>query len=118
MAKNKDLGSCGRIRMYAEMNHDRQPASWQVWVEFIKDGKEIGTSSGNCAIETGCMECDNGKEYKLSRKEMEYLDRAMDENEGIIPTDQEPKNTLTAKNIGYVVIDNGKPMREAFPGLL
>ena len=83
MARTKDLGNVGRLHVYADINHDRETPSMQVWVEFMRDGSVFGTASGNCAVETGEIECDNGKAYRLSASEMMKLEAIMEQNEGV-----------------------------------
>lgn len=83
MARTKDLGTIGRLHVYSDINHDRETPSTQVWVEFMKDGKVFGTASGNCAVETGEIECDNGKAYRLSASEMMKLEEIMEQHEGV-----------------------------------
>jgi hypothetical protein len=82
MARDTDHGTVGRLHLYSDMNTDREPASKQVWAELMKDGRVIGTASGNCASETGEIEADNGKAYKLTRNEFAHLERVMDAHEG------------------------------------
>lgn len=83
MARTTDLGTIGRLHVYSDINHDRKTPSTQVWVEFMKDGKVFGTASGNCAVETGEIECDNGKAYRLSASEMAKLEAIMEQHEGV-----------------------------------
>lgn len=83
MARTKDLGTIGRLHVYADINHDRETPSTQVWVEFMKDGNVIGTASGNCAVETGEIECDNSRSYRLTAREMARLEEIMEQHEGV-----------------------------------
>lgn len=83
MARTQDIGIIGRLHVYSDINYDREAPSTQVWVEFLKDGKPFGTASGNCAVETGEIECDNGRAYRLSAREMKRLEEIMESHEGI-----------------------------------
>lgn len=83
MARTTDLGTIGRLHVYSDINHGRETPSTQVWVEFMKDGQVFGTASGNCAFETGEIECDNGRAYRLSASEMTRLEAIMEQNEGV-----------------------------------
>ena len=78
----KTLGTIGKLRVYADRNHDRDVPSWQVWVEVVENGRVSGTASGNCAAETGTVERDDGRDYRLSDRETKRLEEWLDQWEG------------------------------------
>jgi hypothetical protein len=78
----KNLGTIGRLRVYSDVNYDRDVPSTQIWVEFIKHGSVFGTASGTSVTETGEIECDNSDAFKLTARELARLEEIMERHEG------------------------------------
>lgn len=83
MPRIKDLGYVGTLHLYSDENHDRTPPSTQVWVEYMREGKVRGTASGNCVVETGEIELEDGTSVRLSRHQMKRVEEIMLAHEGI-----------------------------------